>query len=501
MLKFNDKTILVGRMTTIDINALLQSGSVDIVNKFFSLPNYKDRITDTDIVSVVFACRVAGYKKKFAQINLWVIENRPDLRLALSNAIVAKDTNRSKSSFELQFVYRNMNILERTFSLIAATENLDLELVSALIDPLDKRVRHALYDFIVRSIVFKFNNDKQIKLTRSALMRFSRSVDFIYGLIQRAGLDAAILCKVKARVHIELREFTRAREAIIGLDGPDIEYLNGEIDRNEAFVNGDFQKAQFSIVKMINVINKNPLLRSNFRAINSFDSNLCAIALRRTYDILNQADIEPFLAAGTLLGMIRDGKIFDHDKDFDIGVIGWEKQFKIYELLYNSVEYDLDIRQLRGNKSFTFAAFHKPTGISLDIFFFHPENEKFVYGVDLSIGFTFPFHFSKFELIEKEFSVGNYRIPAQFEKYLCENYGDGWMLPDPQYDVFLKSPAIPDKRSDLYKAMSLNRVLNSIAKYSNERVKQDLTYLKDLKFEKKDEYHKFIHNFFPENFA
>jgi hypothetical protein len=488
-------------MTTIDINALLQSGSVDIVNKFFSLPNYKDKLTDTEIVSVVFACRVSGNKKKFAQINLWIIENRPDLRLALCNGILTQNTNRDKSSFELQFIYRNMNVLERAFSLISATENLDITLLTALIDPLDERVRHILYDFIVRSIVFKFNNDKKIKLTKSALMRFSRSVVFTYSLIQRAGLDAAVLCKVKARVHLALREFTCAREAIIGLDGPDIDYLSGEIDRNEAFGNGDFQKAQFSIIEMINVINTNPLLRSNFRSINVFDSNLCAIALRRTYDILDQADVEPFLAAGTLLGMIRDGKIFDHDKDFDIGVIGWEKQFKIYELLHHSEEYDLDIRQLRGNKSFTFAAFHKPTGISLDIFFFHLENAKFVYGVDLSIGFTFPFHFSKFELIEKEFSVGNYRIPAQFEKYLYENYGDGWMLPDPQYDVFLQSPAIPNKCSDLYKAMSLNRVLNSIAKYNNDRVKQDLQYLKDLNFEKKDEYHKFIHNFVPKNYA
>ena len=87
----------------------------------------------------------------------------------------------------------------------------------------------------------------------------------------------------------------------------------------------------------------------------------CQIALDETYKILDQGGFEPFIISGTLLGMAREGKIFAHDKDFDLGILGWEAQFDIFSLLFKTNKYELNIHELKGSQTYTLTARHIQT--------------------------------------------------------------------------------------------------------------------------------------------
>jgi hypothetical protein len=64
-----------------------------------------------------------------------------------------------------------------------------------------------------------------------------------------------------------------------------------------------------------------------------FNRDTAEKSLRAVNDVLLKAGIKAFIISGTLLGCVRDGRIFEHDKDFDLGVIGWESQFDIADAL------------------------------------------------------------------------------------------------------------------------------------------------------------------------
>ena len=225
---------------------------------------------------------------------------------------------------------------------------------------------------------------------------------------------------------------------------------------------GGNHKQFVSYVKMREQISK-----SNFKLANTYaDQNILAMkhqpnkgkfnrvtaeqSLCAVNKILRDTGVSNFIISGTLLGCMRDGRIFEHDKDFDIGVMGWESQFDVAAALLKSGRFMFNPRDLRGHQLFLLPVFDLKTGYDFDIFFFHDKGDHYLHGIDSRGGYTINFKFSKFELIEHKFLGDNFLIPDQYDKMLSENYGNDWRIPDPNYSVLLQSPALMEKTGHKY---------------------------------------------------
>lgn len=206
----------------------------------------------------------------------------------------------------------------------------------------------------------------------------------------------------------------------------------------------DYKKATFLADKLILASKVRPAAKVKF------DRDAAETVLARVNEIFQEAGIEVFIISGTLLGCIRDGRIFEHDKDFDLGVIGWEAQFDIASALLKSKEFSLNPRQLLGHNLYLMAAVHNETGFDFDIFFFHDKGDHFLHGIQSRLGYTFHYKFSKFSVKQHNFLGRDFLIPDNYSKMLTENYGPDWRKPNKNYFVNIESPALQKKSGDTF---------------------------------------------------
>lgn len=206
----------------------------------------------------------------------------------------------------------------------------------------------------------------------------------------------------------------------------------------------DMKKATFFADKLILTSTVKPDSKVKF------DRDAAEAALVRVNEVLKRAGLEVFIISGTLLGCIRDGRIFEHDKDFDLGVIGWEPQFDIASALLKSGEFSLNPRNLRGHNLYLMAVVHIETGFDFDIFFFHDKGDHFLHGIQSRLGYTFHYKFSKFGLKSHEFLQSEFLIPDDYSRMLAENYGPDWKQPNKNYFVKLESPALVKRSGDTF---------------------------------------------------
>lgn len=161
-----------------------------------------------------------------------------------------------------------------------------------------------------------------------------------------------------------------------------------------------------------------------------------------------QATLDPlhkkaFLVSGTLLGYARNGAPLSHDKDVDVGIIGWEDQFDIVDALVKSGLFIVDFRGLRGHRAYCIGVDHKATGVCVDLFFYHAVGEQLITGVNHDFGYLQKFAFSKFDLQEIDFLGGTFHAPGDIDRNLTENFGN-WRIPDPDYISHMESPSTMD---------------------------------------------------------
>jgi len=187
---------------------------------------------------------------------------------------------------------------------------------------------------------------------------------------------------------------------------------------------------------------------------------------------LKKRGLKPFLMSGTLLGYAREGNLLPHDKDVDIGIIGWENQFTVAEALLETGHFKIDLSQLTGRNRFLLSANDLRNGIAADIFIFHDMGDHFLHGIDFDMGLTQKFRFSKFELEEVEFLSEHFYVPSDIDRNLSENYGD-WRSPTPSYVVTLESPALCDKDSETQLLLTYLELLKTLLNDNSfERIKR-----------------------------
>lgn len=169
--------------------------------------------------------------------------------------------------------------------------------------------------------------------------------------------------------------------------------------------------------------------------------------------ILTENDVDYFANFGTLLGLIREGHVIEHDTDIDIAILGCSRKKK--ELLISSFEEN-EFKFTYELKNLEFFSFQFN---SIKIDFTHYKHRKNLLVHDsqqLKISDVYP-------IVIIEYSNINFKVPKNYKKILRTYYGPSWQIPNKGFHY-------DPKRSFLYKVLykyispSIQEYLRSLKK-------------------------------------
>lgn len=161
-----------------------------------------------------------------------------------------------------------------------------------------------------------------------------------------------------------------------------------------------------------------------------FSVGYAELALIHLKDILDKANIPFFLISGTLLGCVRDKSILPYDKDLDVGV--WEGEISRDEL--NRICEISGCFEVASNKDKLIKLKHI-NGTFIDVFIHYDHGGKVYHQTSKLFWVN-----ETFELKSHYFLGRDFLIPADYNKYLIENYGLSWMTPQPSFDSTFDTP-------------------------------------------------------------
>jgi len=156
------------------------------------------------------------------------------------------------------------------------------------------------------------------------------------------------------------------------------------------------------------------------------------IFLRDFTEACGEADMNPFLMWGTLLGCVREGGFLKHDHDIDIGILArdWPKRSLLIEAMRRR-GYGLD--DVGGNYKMRFIGRDLLAHLDVDVFF--PWEGKMICFLNHESGRSgawFPLDaFNNFRSLT--FAGTPVSIPDPPERVLETAYGD-WRTPVKKYD-------------------------------------------------------------------
>ncbi|MEK9614620.1 MAG: hypothetical protein VW080_11955 [Flavobacteriaceae bacterium] len=468
--------------------------TVKKMNVFFKDQASQNSLTEEDALEIFYAARLLNNLQAMIAISSWISTHRQKLSASLSKSQISifpghnngqKDflSLKENKNIDLLFKLNGMSLEEKKITSIALIENLDGRNLGELFEQINKKDQIKILDFWATAFDFIDKHDRRVKSNRRNIKTFIKKIRIIERICKKLKFHSELLQTILFRVLLRDNDFEGARASIAGkFDATTKKALTLEVDLHRTISEKNITAAKNVSRDLLQLALDRPQPVKKSQDLLNVEN--CQKALDETYKLLDDAGFEPFIFAGTLLGMVREGKIFDHDKDFDIGVLGWEKQFDIFSELYKSDNYDVNIHEIGGANTYTLSALHTPTGIAFDIFFLHDDDEYFTHGVDFNLGFTWTFRWSKFNLKVERFGKLNYRCPHPKEQFLVESYGIAWGVPDPTYDVFLMSPAAQHNRTntDFYQFMINLRLLSGLNKGKIKLAKTIKNYLKSSSF-------------------
>lgn len=210
----------------------------------------------------------------------------------------------------------------------------------------------------------------------------------------------------------------------------------------------------------------------------SFDIGKASQALSDLSRMANDKETPVFLVSGTLLGYVREGQLLSHDKDIDVGIVGWENQYKLCMALQESGLFTVSAQYLKGKDTFYIPIKHNSTGMWIDIFVYHELQGLWVTGVDFFFGYRQTFAFTPFNLKSVNFLGVEMNVPENSELNLTENYGS-WQKPDSGYISHLESPSTLDKGGLQYMITARLTLISACIKKQNSKVEKILKLMSD----------------------
>lgn len=211
-----------------------------------------------------------------------------------------------------------------------------------------------------------------------------------------------------------------------------------------------------------------------------FDVMEASQALLDLREVLLPLGVKPFLVSGTLLGYAREGQLLAHDKDIDVGIIGWEDQFDVVNALLQSGLFGVDFTHVKGRRAYHLVTQHLRSGVMIDIFIYREENGSLVTGVESYFGYLQKFAFTPFDVKAVKFLGVDFFVPSDVEKNLEENFGN-WRQSDPGYISHLESPSTMDVGGDVYQVVGRLRALEAIQKGNLEKLERVIHLMNDQK--------------------
>ncbi|MGH8875993.1 MAG: LicD family protein [Stackebrandtia sp.] len=172
---------------------------------------------------------------------------------------------------------------------------------------------------------------------------------------------------------------------------------------------------------------------------------------------LDGAGIPYFIAAGTALGLVRQGRPLSADNDIDVGV--FEEDFDreaLVKIFAKNPRFDFDVVHPRTKK----VGLKHRGGSPIDIFRFYRDGEKMYHDAVFVRWGNSPF-----EVERREFEGLRLPLPADSDKYLTENYGD-WRTPFPGFDAFIGEDA-PNVETTWPEYLKLHFIRRGYKKLSN----------------------------------
>lgn len=146
---------------------------------------------------------------------------------------------------------------------------------------------------------------------------------------------------------------------------------------------------------------------------------------------LSQNGHMAFLNSGTLLGVVRDRKLIDHDDDIDLAVILKAGNVEEAAGAWRQLGRDLAAQGVIDTGAERVLGLYKllrVDDIQIDLFPAWFEGERF---------FVYPYSFGALSRADvlplQPCPVTGHPIPAAPEKMLALNYGEGWHSPDPYF--------------------------------------------------------------------
>ena len=158
-------------------------------------------------------------------------------------------------------------------------------------------------------------------------------------------------------------------------------------------------------------------------------------AIDEVLTALREVGLNPFLAYGTALGAIRDGKLIGHDSDADLGYV-------------SAFDHPVDVigESFRIQRKLADMGYRVTRYSALAIQIHVEESDGLDRGLDVFGGFmrdgilylmgeiTLPFQREWIEPLGTASLEGReFPVPADTDKFLTATYGPGWRTPDPAY--------------------------------------------------------------------
>ena len=210
-----------------------------------------------------------------------------------------------------------------------------------------------------------------------------------------------------------------------------------------------------------------------------FDSSKCLYTMNDIITILESKDVKPFPIGGSLLGLVRDGKFMDYDKDADIGIFvnNYDEIFKIMTLICESPRFISSgmINSPKESHLQNIAILDVINGTTVDIFFFYHQSSYVEEGIYTICG-TLKWQFSSFQLIRSKLAGKEYWVPDNVNLFFNELYGD-WETPVEVWDSILNCPNLVPSSQPVVIYYSLMRLHNAL---HDGKIKQALNYYQTL---------------------